>query len=124
MVVYNLLQLGDLLRTKSHYNSWAPGNYKFVNGGPIRGCQTRAIHSTETGVQTRSSVASSTQTELQDHVTTQFLQDPHNMLHLPGLNDFLRQIEAPVIRELVRNAKSHAFDGFQVNWEEHNQMVS
>ncbi|XP_019735611.1 cytoplasmic dynein 2 intermediate chain 2 isoform X2 [Hippocampus comes] len=88
-----------------------------------RGCQTRAIHSTETGVQTRSSVASSTQTELQDHVTTQFLQDPHNMLHLPGLNDFLRQIEAPVIRELVRNAKSHAFDGFQVNWEEHNQMV-
>uniref|UniRef100_A0A3Q2ZBD9 Dynein 2 intermediate chain 2 n=1 Tax=Hippocampus comes TaxID=109280 RepID=A0A3Q2ZBD9_HIPCM len=88
------------------------------------GCQTRAIHSTETGVQTRSSVASSTQTELQDHVTTQFLQDPHNMLHLPGLNDFLRQIEAPVIRELVRNAKSHAFDGFQVNWEEHNQMLS
>ncbi|XP_051921549.1 WD repeat-containing protein 34 isoform X2 [Hippocampus zosterae] len=88
-----------------------------------RGCQTRAIHSTETGVQTCSSVVSSTQTELQDHVTTQFLQDPHNMLHLPGLNDFLRQIEAPVIRELVRNAKSHAFDGFQVNWEEHNQMV-
>ncbi|XP_061633073.1 WD repeat-containing protein 34 isoform X2 [Phyllopteryx taeniolatus] len=88
-----------------------------------RGCQTRAIHSAEAGVQTRSSVISSTQTELQDHVTTQFLQDPQNVLHLSGLKDFLHQVEVPVIRELVRNSKSHAFDGFQVNWEEHNKMV-
>uniref|UniRef100_A0A8C9SPE8 Dynein 2 intermediate chain 2 n=1 Tax=Scleropages formosus TaxID=113540 RepID=A0A8C9SPE8_SCLFO len=29
-----------------------------------------------------------------------------------------------VIRELVKNAKSHAFDGFEVNWEEQNRTVS
>ncbi|XP_061675937.1 WD repeat-containing protein 34 isoform X5 [Syngnathoides biaculeatus] len=88
-----------------------------------RGCQTTAIHSAEAGVQTRSSVFSSTQTELQDHVTAQFLQDPQNTLHLSSLKDFLHHVEVPIIRELVRNSKSHAFDGFQVNWEEHNQMV-
>nr|XP_049585579.1 WD repeat-containing protein 34 isoform X2 [Syngnathus scovelli] len=88
-----------------------------------RGCQTRTIHSAEAGVQTRSSVVGSTQTELQDHVTTQFLQDPDTVLRLPGLKEFLDQVEGQVIRELVKNSKSHAFDGFQVNWEEHNQMV-
>ncbi|XP_061675938.1 WD repeat-containing protein 34 isoform X6 [Syngnathoides biaculeatus] len=49
--------------------------------------------------------------------------DPQNTLHLSSLKDFLHHVEVPIIRELVRNSKSHAFDGFQVNWEEHNQMV-
>ncbi|XP_054638165.1 WD repeat-containing protein 34 isoform X2 [Dunckerocampus dactyliophorus] len=88
-----------------------------------RGCQTRVIDSAEAGFQTVSCVTSATQTELQDQVTTRFLQDPHDELCSPGLKDFLRRVEVPVIRELVRNAKSHAFDGFQVNWEERNQMV-
>nr|XP_057910008.1 WD repeat-containing protein 34 [Doryrhamphus excisus] len=88
-----------------------------------RGCQTRVIDSTEAGVQAVSCVIGATQTELQDQVTTHFLQDPHDELSSPGLKDFLRRVEVPVIRELVRSAKSHAFDGFQVNWEEHNQMV-
>ncbi|XP_057689191.1 WD repeat-containing protein 34 isoform X1 [Corythoichthys intestinalis] len=88
-----------------------------------RGCQTRSIQSAEAGVQTRSSVISSTQTEPQDHVTTEYLQNPQNALNCPRLREFLQKVEGPVIRELVRNSKSHAFDGFHVNWEEHNQKV-
>uniref|UniRef100_A0A668AXT0 Dynein 2 intermediate chain 2 n=1 Tax=Myripristis murdjan TaxID=586833 RepID=A0A668AXT0_9TELE len=93
--------------------------------GPLvfqRGCQTRALHSTDAEVQTVSTAVSSTQTEPQDHVTEQLLQ--HEEPEPPGLRDFLRQVEDRVIKELVKNARSHAFDGYQVNWEDQSQLVS
>ncbi|KAM7393388.1 hypothetical protein PAMA_008174 [Pampus argenteus] len=89
-----------------------------------RGCQTRTVHSTEAEVQTVSTTTSCTQTEPQDQTTDQLLQQHHNEPELPGLKDFLQRVEDAVIRELVRNSRSHAFDWFQVNWEDHSHPVS
>ncbi|XP_054853480.1 cytoplasmic dynein 2 intermediate chain 2 isoform X2 [Eublepharis macularius] len=41
-----------------------------------------------------------------------------------GLLSFLQNVEEVVIRELNKNWKSHAFDGFEVNWMEQNETVS
>ncbi|KAM7369427.1 hypothetical protein PAMP_013696 [Pampus punctatissimus] len=91
-----------------------------------RGCQTRAVHSTDAEAQTVSTTISCTQTEPQDQTTEELLQQHHNELEpeLPGLKDFLQRVEDAVIRELVRNSRSHAFDWFQVNWEDHSHPVS
>ncbi|XP_044029224.1 WD repeat-containing protein 34 [Siniperca chuatsi] len=89
-----------------------------------RGCQTRLVHSAEAEVQTVSATISCTQTEPQYQVTQQLFQQNHDEPEPPGLKDFLQRVEDTVIRELVRNARSHAFDGFQVNWEDHSQLVS
>lgn len=85
-----------------------------------RSCQTRAVHRAEAEVQAGSSSTCCTQTETQPQEEL-LLQDG---LELPGLRDFLQRVEDPVVRELVRNARSHAFDEFQVNWEDHRQRVS
>ncbi|XP_071390790.1 cytoplasmic dynein 2 intermediate chain 2-like [Centroberyx affinis] len=89
-----------------------------------RACQTRALHSAEAEVQTASTSASGTQTEPPDRIPERLLQQDPGEPDPPGLRDFLRRVEGPVVKELVRNAKSHAFDGFQVNWEDHSQLVS
>ncbi|XP_036972296.1 WD repeat-containing protein 34 [Acanthopagrus latus] len=89
-----------------------------------RGCQTKAVHRAEAEIQTVSTTISSTQTEPRHQATEQLLQQNHNEPEPPGLKDFLQRVEDRVIRELVRNAKSHAFDGFQVNWEDHSNLVS
>lgn len=88
-----------------------------------RGCQTRAVHSVETEVQTVSTMVNCTQTELAHQATEQLFQTNPNP-NPPGLKDFLQRVENVVIRELVRNTKSHAFDGFQVNWDDPSQLVS
>ncbi|XP_047425694.1 WD repeat-containing protein 34 [Mugil cephalus] len=88
-----------------------------------RGCQTRAVHNAEAEIQTVSTTTSCTQTEPQDQ-TTHVSQQSHEELELPGLRNFLQRVEDTVIRELVRNSRSHAFDGFQANWEDHSQLVS
>lgn len=82
------------------------------------------MHSAEAEVQTVSTTISCTQTEPQYQATEQLFQQNHVELEPAGLKDFLKQIEDMVIRELVRNTGSHAFDGFQVNWEDHSQLVS
>ncbi|XP_051268288.1 WD repeat-containing protein 34 [Dicentrarchus labrax] len=89
-----------------------------------RGCQTKAVHITEAQVQTVSTTISGTQTEPQYQVTEQLFQQNHEEPEPPGLKDFLQRVEDVVIRELVRNTRSHAFDGFQVNWEDHSNLVS
>ncbi|XP_070780695.1 cytoplasmic dynein 2 intermediate chain 2 [Enoplosus armatus] len=89
-----------------------------------RGCQTRAVHSAEAEVQTVSTTASCTQTEPPYQATQQLFQQNRNEPEPPGLKGFLQRVEDTVIRELVRNAGSHAFDGFQVNWEDRSQLVS
>ncbi|KAG8010981.1 WD repeat-containing protein 34, partial [Nibea albiflora] len=89
-----------------------------------RGCQTRTVHSAEAEVQTTLVTISSTQTEPQYQTTEQLLQQNQDESEPPGLKDFLQRVEDIVIRELVRNARSHAFDGFQVNWEDQSNLVS
>lgn len=49
---------------------------------------------------------------------------PLSRYDVPRLAAFLRRVEAMVIRELNKNWQSHAFDGFEVNWTEQQQMVS
>ncbi|XP_056289084.1 WD repeat-containing protein 34 [Pseudoliparis swirei] len=87
-----------------------------------RGCQTRAVHRAEAEIQTLSATIGWTQTEPEPQ--EQLLQQSHEEPDPPGLKDFLQRVEGAVIRELVSNARSHAFDGFQVDWEDQSQPVS
>ncbi|XP_049460026.1 WD repeat-containing protein 34 isoform X3 [Epinephelus fuscoguttatus] len=89
-----------------------------------RGCQTGPVHTAEAETQTVRCATSCTQTESQYQETEQLLQKNHDELEPPGLQDFLQQVEDTAIRELVKNTRSHAFDEFQVNWEDHSQLVS
>ena len=90
-----------------------------------RGCQTKAVSSAEAEVQTVHPTVNSSQTEPQDQLTEHLLTYlTQQEAEPPGLKDFLDRVEAMVIRELAKNAKSHAFDGYQVNWEEETQLVS
>ncbi|KAL7376626.1 hypothetical protein ABVT39_012232 [Epinephelus coioides] len=89
-----------------------------------RGCQTGPVHTAEAETQTVRCATSCTQTEPQYQETEQLLQQNHDELEPPGLQDFLQQVEDMAIRELVKNTRSHAFDEFQVNWEDHSQLVS
>lgn len=88
-----------------------------------RGCQTKPVHSAEAEVQTVSATTTGTQTEPQDRAAEQLFQQNHDELEPPGLKDFLQRVEDFVIRQLVTNARSHAFDGFQVNWEDQSDPV-
>ncbi|CAF90369.1 unnamed protein product, partial [Tetraodon nigroviridis] len=40
------------------------------------------------------------------------------------LKDFLGRVEDTLVRQLLRNSRSHAFDGFQVNWSDPSHLVS
>ena len=90
-----------------------------------RGCQTKAVSSGDAEVQTVHTTVNSSQTEPQDQLTEHLLTYlTQQEAEPPGLKDFLDRVEGMVIRELAKNAKSHAFDGYQVNWEEESQLVS
>lgn len=41
-----------------------------------------------------------------------------------GLLSFLQRVEDAVIKELNKNWRSRAFDGFEVNWTDQNETVS
>lgn len=41
-----------------------------------------------------------------------------------SLLSFLQRVEDAVIKELNKNWKSHAFDGYEVNWTDQNETVS
>ncbi|GAA6083891.1 WD repeat-containing protein 34 [Tachysurus ichikawai] len=87
-------------------------------------CQTVPVHTAEAEAQVRSVLTNSTQTDPSESPTDQLT------LHLdlsddpPGLRDFLQRVEDLVIQELVKNSKSHAFDGYEVNWTDQHETVS
>lgn len=87
-----------------------------------RSCQTTPLHTTEAETQSKDVLDNGTQTDTQDQIiqTLSLERDPSDF---PGLLDFLRGVEDLVILELVKNSKSHAFDGFEVNWEDQNKTV-
>lgn len=85
-----------------------------------RSCQTRPVHTAEAETQATDVLDNSTQT--QDHIS-QTLSLDQDISSFPGLLDFLHKVEDVVIKELVKNSKSHAFDGFEVNWEDQNESV-
>ncbi|KAL6469781.1 hypothetical protein MHYP_G00209000 [Metynnis hypsauchen] len=82
-------------------------------------CQTKPVRTAEAEAQVRSVRDCGAQTDPPEQLPQpQLTSDP------PGLEDFLRRVEDVVIRELVKNSKSHAFDGFEVNWADQHQTVS
>lgn len=74
------------------------------------------------GVQTGSKASRFTQTEPQEQMDLKRAFSGSGS-DLPGLVDFLRRVEELLIRELEKNSRSHAFDGFRANWEERSQQV-
>uniref|UniRef100_A0AAV2IVS3 WD repeat-containing protein 34 n=1 Tax=Knipowitschia caucasica TaxID=637954 RepID=A0AAV2IVS3_KNICA len=85
--------------------------------------QTRPLPCADAEVQSVTSSVCSTQTESQgQHAHTYELNNKD--LHKPELKQFLDRVVDMVILELVTNAKSHAFDGFKVNWDDHNKLIS
>lgn len=85
-----------------------------------RSCQTLPVHTAEAKTQAKDVLENSTQT--QDQVSQTLALD-RDISDFPGLVEFLRRVEDVVIRELVKNSKSHAFDGFEVNWEDQKESV-
>lgn len=85
-----------------------------------RSCQTLPVDTAEVETQARDVSDNSTQT--QDQIS-QTLSLDRDISDFPGLLDFLHKVEDIVIKELVKNSKSHAFDGFRVNWEDQTESV-
>nr|XP_014972163.1 WD repeat-containing protein 34 isoform X1 [Macaca mulatta] len=99
-----------------------PSHWRAVQGirGETKSCQTASIATANASAQGRSHVDAQVQTEAPVPVSVQ----PLSRYDVPRLAAFLRRVEAMVIRELNKNWQSHAFDGFEVNWTEQQQMVS
>lgn len=68
-------------------------------------------------------LSSSTQTDPPENLTDQLTLRSDLPAELPGLRDFLHRVEDLVIQELVKNSKSHAFDGYEVNWTDQHETV-
>lgn len=85
-----------------------------------RSCQTLPLHTSEAEVQAVHTTDSSSQTDAKDISAGYCEADTFH----PGLQEFLSRIEEKVINELIKNSRSHAFDGFEVNWIDQNENVS
>ncbi|KAJ7988221.1 hypothetical protein DPEC_G00321350 [Dallia pectoralis] len=89
-----------------------------------RGCQTRPVRTAEAQAQALLTSENGTQTDPPDQLAHQLPLESELLPELPRLRDFLHRVEDMIVKELVKNAKSHAFDGFDVNWEDQNETVS
>ncbi|XP_053138647.1 cytoplasmic dynein 2 intermediate chain 2 [Hemicordylus capensis] len=86
--------------------------------------QTGAISTAEAATQSRSCRDAGIQTDTGEGLAqAQGFQSPV-AVDYAGLLSFLQSVEETVIRELDKNWKSHAFDGFEVNWADQNETVS
>uniref|UniRef100_A0A8D0H4V6 Dynein 2 intermediate chain 2 n=1 Tax=Sphenodon punctatus TaxID=8508 RepID=A0A8D0H4V6_SPHPU len=90
----------------------------------VRGCQTGAIATAEAAAQSHSHQDAGMQTDPSEE-KVQVLDLPQaGPVDYPGLLSFLQRVEEVVIKELHKNWRSHAFDGFEVNWTDQNETVS
>ncbi|XP_078082348.1 cytoplasmic dynein 2 intermediate chain 2 [Mustelus asterias] len=88
-------------------------------------CQTAEVRRAEASVQIRRSAKISTQTEPIEYREQPAIDgSTEPRIDSPRLLHFLRQVEPMVSKELMKNTKSHAFDGFEVNWIDHPHTVS
>ncbi|KAJ8286461.1 hypothetical protein GJAV_G00039500 [Gymnothorax javanicus] len=101
-------------------SSWRKSNQSEQDS---RGCQTVPLETVESGVQAVRCSECGTQTEPDEPITDGYLPVLSELPDPPGLAEFLQRVEAVVVKELAKNARSHAFDGFQVNWEERHETV-
>ncbi|XP_068104626.1 cytoplasmic dynein 2 intermediate chain 2 isoform X2 [Hyperolius riggenbachi] len=89
----------------------------------FRSCQTRPVSTKESSVQARGATEAGTQTEQKNDQRLLDL-DLGSLLDYPDVGTFLKRVEGDMIKELKRNWRSHAFDGYKVSWEEPNAQVS
>lgn len=88
-----------------------------------KSCQTGEISTAEAAVQSHSSRDAGIQTD-QSQEAVQDLNLCHRApVDYAGLLSFLQRVEEDVIKELNKNWRSHAFDGFEVNWTDQNETV-
>ncbi|XP_063000730.1 cytoplasmic dynein 2 intermediate chain 2 [Elgaria multicarinata webbii] len=86
--------------------------------------QTRAISTAEAVTQSHGCRDAGIQTDMGDQQAQALGLPPPAPIDYAGLRTFLQSVEESVIRELDKNWKSHAFDGFEVNWADQNETVS
>ncbi|XP_020649114.3 cytoplasmic dynein 2 intermediate chain 2 [Pogona vitticeps] len=86
--------------------------------------QTRLISTKEAVAQSRYCQDAGVQTDTdEEQAQARGLPSPATVDYA-SLRSFLQRVEEVVIRELDKNWKSHAFDGFEVNWTDQNETVS
>ncbi|NWS94166.1 WDR34 protein, partial [Mionectes macconnelli] len=87
-----------------------------------KSCQTERISTAEAATQSHTGRDAAVQTEQGKDVLQDFQQEVQ--VDYTGLLAFLQAVEDTVIKELNKNWKSRAFDGFEVNWTDQNETVS
>nr|XP_054766400.1 cytoplasmic dynein 2 intermediate chain 2-like [Lytechinus pictus] len=85
------------------------------------GCQTSEIHIKDTGSQVIKRVHQEIQTDPEPEKTVDL-----SLLgsQPPGLAEFLERVYPEFAKCLDENARSHAFDGYEVDWQEENEVVT
>ncbi|KFV86482.1 WD repeat-containing protein 34, partial [Struthio camelus australis] len=86
-----------------------------------KSCQTEKISTAEAVVQAHTNQDAGVQTDQSKDAVQDFQQEVQ--VDYTRLLSFLQRVEAVVIKELNKNWKSHAFDGFEVNWTDQNETV-
>ncbi|XP_010164767.1 WD repeat-containing protein 34, partial [Antrostomus carolinensis] len=86
-----------------------------------KSCQTGKISTAEIAVQSHTSRDAGVQTDQSKDAVQDFQQEIQ--VDYSSLLSFLQRVERAVIKELNKNWKSRAFDGFEVNWTEQNETV-
>ncbi|NWR79249.1 WDR34 protein, partial [Centropus unirufus] len=86
-----------------------------------KSCQTGTIATAEAAVQARASRDAGVQTDQGRDAEEAF--QPGAQIDSAGLLSFLRGVEDAVVKELNKNCRSRAFDGFEVNWADQNEQV-
>ncbi|XP_069729503.1 cytoplasmic dynein 2 intermediate chain 2 [Phaenicophaeus curvirostris] len=89
--------------------------------GAAKSCQTVKISTAEAAVQARAAREAAVQTDQSRDAAPDFQQEAQ--VDYGSLLSFLKRVEDAVIKELNKNWKSRAFDGFEVNWTDQNETV-
>ncbi|MEE6525632.1 hypothetical protein FKM82_025762 [Ascaphus truei] len=89
----------------------------------MRSAQTVPVTTKEASFQVYGVSVAGTQTEQKEDQRALGM-DLGPLLDYPSLGHFLQRVEGVMIKELKKNWKSHAFDGFEVNWEEQIPLVA
>ncbi|OPJ67820.1 WD repeat-containing protein 34 [Patagioenas fasciata monilis] len=90
-------------------------------GCEAKSCQTAKITTAEAAAQSHTSRDAGVQTDHSKDAAQDFQQEA--LVDYAGLLSFLQRVEDAVIKELNKNWKSRAFDGFEVNWTDQNETV-
>ncbi|NWH65756.1 WDR34 protein, partial [Geococcyx californianus] len=86
-----------------------------------KSCQTGRISTAEAAVQAHVARDASVQTDQCRDAGRDFRQEAQ--VDYASLLSFLQRVEDVVVKELNKNWKSRAFDGFEVNWMDQNETV-